>query len=169
MNSLSNISLLKTNTIYFTQTNKSTDLITITITILAQLFIYYFHQLRITVKLYENCAKYRKQTLTISACALNKLKQHNWPGNIRELSHVIERAVLLSTTNEITALQLLLDNANNISDEVVLQPLEPAEKQLIEKAMAVTGGQVIEAAKLLDISRNALYRRLEKLAIHHAE
>ena len=77
--------------------------------------------------------------------------------------------MLLSTTNEITALQLLLDNANNISDEVVLQPLEPAEKQLIEKAMAVTGGQVIEAAKLLDISRNALYRRLEKLAIHHAE
>ena len=113
--------------------------------------------------------KYGKHALAISACALNKLKQHNWPGNIRELSHVIERAVLLSTTNEITALQLLLDNANNISDEVVLQPLEQAEKQLIEKAMTVTGGQVIEAAKLLDISRNALYRRLEKFAIHHAE
>ena len=113
--------------------------------------------------------KYGKHALAIRACALNKLKQHNWPGNIRELSHVIERAVLLSTTNEITALQLLLDNANNISDEVVLQPLEQAEKQLIEKAMTVTGGQVIEAAKLLDISRNALYRRLEKFAIHHAE
>ncbi|ALO35944.1 two-component system response regulator [Colwellia sp. MT41] len=113
--------------------------------------------------------KYAKATLTLSAGALNKLKQHNWPGNIRELSHVMERAVLLSTADEITAQQLLLEHTDNISDEVVLQPLEQAEKQLIEKAMTVTGGQVIEAAKLLDISRNALYRRLEKFAIHHAE
>ncbi|KGJ91167.1 sigma-54-dependent transcriptional regulator [Colwellia psychrerythraea] len=116
--------------------------------------------------------KYRKQTLTISPCALNKLKQHNWPGNIREFSHVIERAVLLSNTAEITAQQLLVESmetANNANDAVILQPLEQAEKQLIEKAMSVTGGQVIEAAKLLDISRNALYRRLEKFAIQHAE
>jgi len=116
--------------------------------------------------------KYRKKTLTISPCALNKLKQHNWPGNIREFSHVIERAVLLSNTAEITAQQLLVENmeaANTSTDAVILQPLEQAEKQLIEKAMSVTGGQVIEAAKLLDISRNALYRRLEKFAIQHAE
>ena len=114
-------------------------------------------------------AKYRKQTLTISACALNKLKQHSWPGNIREFSHVIERAVLLSTTDEITAQQLLLESTDNTSDSVILQPLEQSERQLIEKAMSVTGGQVIEAAKLLDISRNALYRRLDKFAIHHDE
>jgi len=116
--------------------------------------------------------KYRKKTLTISPCALNKLKQHNWPGNIREFSHVIERAVLLSNTAEITAQQLLVENmeaANTSTDAIILQPLEHAEKQLIEKAMSVTGGQVIEAAKLLDISRNALYRRLEKFAIQHAE
>lgn len=113
--------------------------------------------------------KYGKLALTISPCALSKLKQHNWPGNIREFSHVIERAVLLSTADEITAQQLLLDNANNTNDSVILQPLEQAERQLIEKAMAVSGGQVIEAAKLLDISRNALYRRLEKFAIQHAE
>ncbi|MCJ8296240.1 MAG: sigma-54-dependent Fis family transcriptional regulator, partial [Colwellia sp.] len=110
-----------------------------------------------------------KKTLTISACALNKLKQHSWPGNIREFSHVIERAVLLSTTDEITAQQLLLESTDNTGDSVILQPLEQSERQLIEKAMSVTGGQVIEAAKLLDISRNALYRRLEKFAIHHDE
>ncbi|WP_019027162.1 sigma-54-dependent transcriptional regulator [Colwellia piezophila] len=112
-------------------------------------------------------AKYRKQTLTMSACAINKLKQHSWPGNIREFSHVIERAVLLSSTDEITAQQLLLESTDNTSDSVILQPLEQSERQLIEKAMSVTDGQVIEAAKLLDISRNALYRRLEKFAIHH--
>jgi DNA-binding NtrC family response regulator len=113
--------------------------------------------------------KYHKQALIISPCALSKLKQHNWPGNIREFSHVIERAVLLTSVDEITAQQLLLENTDSATDAVILQPLEQAEKQLIEKAMTVTGGQVIEAAKLLDISRNALYRRLEKFAIHHVE
>jgi len=113
--------------------------------------------------------KYHKQILILSSCALSKLKQHNWPGNIREFSHVIERAVLLTSADEITAQQLLLENTDSATDSVILQPLEEAEKQLIEKAMTVTGGQVIEAAKLLDISRNALYRRLEKFAIHHVE
>ena len=69
--------------------------------------------------------------------------------------------------NEITAQQLLLDSADVSTTTIALQPLEQAEKQLIEKAMAVTSGQVLEAAKLLDISRNALYRRLEKFGIKH--
>ncbi|MFT7129221.1 MAG: transcriptional regulator of acetoin/glycerol metabolism, partial [Gammaproteobacteria bacterium] len=43
-----------------------------------------------------------------------------------------------------------------------LQTLEQAERQLIDKAMSVSSGNIIEAAKILDISRNALYRRLEK-------
>lgn len=112
------------------------------------------------------CQKYQKPMLTLSATALTQLKQHQWPGNIRELSHVIERAVLLATTNEITEAQLQLMTSTN-APSVVLQPLEQAEKQLIEKAMAVTDGQVVEAAKLLEISRNALYRRLEKFEIKH--
>ncbi len=106
--------------------------------------------------------KYQKSNLELTAAALSKLRQHSWPGNIRELSHVIERAVLLATTTEIGAQQLLLDATDHKSSEIILQPLEQAEQLLIEKAMRVTGGQVIEAAKILDISRNALYRRLEK-------
>ena len=62
----------------------------------------------------------------------------------------------------------LLDPADNLEHSIQLQPLEQAERQLIEKALSVTNGQVIEAAKLLDISRNALYRRLEKFGIQHA-
>ena len=69
--------------------------------------------------------------------------------------------------NEITAQQLLLDITDVSPATIALQPLEQAEKQLVEKAMAVTSGQVLEAAKLLDISRNALYRRLEKFGIKH--
>jgi DNA-binding NtrC family response regulator len=111
--------------------------------------------------------KYHKTNLTLSQDAIEKLKRHNWPGNIRELSHTIERAVLLAIDNEITAQQLLLEIADSASTAMVLQPLEQAEQQLIEKAMSVTSGQVIEAAKLLDISRNALYRRLEKFGIKY--
>jgi DNA-binding NtrC family response regulator len=113
------------------------------------------------------CTKYHKAKLSLSPDALTKLKQHTWPGNIRELSHAIERAVLLSTSDEITAQALLLDNTNDQNSDIKLQPLEQAERQLIEKALSVSSGQVIEAAKLLDISRNALYRRLEKFGIKY--
>ncbi len=113
------------------------------------------------------CAKYHKTKLSINQSAIDKLKHHNWPGNIRELSHAIERTVLLATTHRISAPELLLDNADTDRSSMKLQPLEQAERLLIEKTMSVTSGQVIEAAKLLDISRNALYRRLEKFGIKH--
>jgi DNA-binding NtrC family response regulator len=111
--------------------------------------------------------KYHKEQLTLTHAALDRLQRHPWQGNIRELSHAIERAVLLATSKVITELQLLLEASDNLNNgqDVALQPLEQAERQLIEKAMAVSDGQVIEAAKILDISRNALYRRLEKLGL----
>jgi transcriptional regulator with PAS, ATPase and Fis domain len=111
--------------------------------------------------------KYHKAKLTLCQDAIDKLKRHSWPGNIRELSHTIERAVLLAVSNKITAQQLLLDIADTSSNVMELQPLEQAERQLIEKAMSVSCGQVIEAASLLEISRNALYRRLEKFGIKY--
>jgi DNA-binding NtrC family response regulator len=110
------------------------------------------------------CKKYQKPPITLSSSALTKLNRHDWPGNIRELSHVIERAVLMATSEEITDVQLLLEAQQTEQNHIVLQPLEVAEQQLIEKAMAVTHGNVIEAAQILEISRNALYRRLEKFA-----
>jgi DNA-binding NtrC family response regulator len=112
-------------------------------------------------------AKYHKARLTLCQDAIDKLKRHSWPGNVRELSHTMERVVLLAANNKISAQQLLLDIADTGSKVIKLQPLEQAERQLIEKAMAVSSGQVIEAANLLEISRNALYRRLEKFGIKY--
>jgi len=111
--------------------------------------------------------KYRKSDITISEQAIKKLNQHHWPGNIRELSHVLERAVLLTSSKEITEQVLFIDQIADEQGEVLLQPLEQAEEKLIAKAMQVSNGNVIEAAKLLDISRNALYRRLEKFNIQY--
>ncbi|QBG36910.1 sigma-54-dependent transcriptional regulator [Litorilituus sediminis] len=112
-------------------------------------------------------AKYQKTAAKLSESAIKQLKQHQWPGNIRELSHVIERAVLLTSSDEISPQALLIESNQNQVNAVTLQPLEVAEQQLIEKAMSVCNGQVSEAAKILEISRNALYRRLEKFNISY--
>ena len=112
-------------------------------------------------------AKYQKTAAKLNESAIKQLKQHQWPGNIRELSHVIERAVLLTSSDEISPQALLIENNQNQASAITLQPLEVAEQQLIEKAMSVCNGQVSEAAKILEISRNALYRRLEKFNISY--
>ncbi|MFT7214630.1 MAG: DNA-binding NtrC family response regulator [Granulosicoccus sp.] len=109
-------------------------------------------------------AKYQKAKPAFASSAIEKLRQHSWPGNIRELSHVVERAVLLCSENEIMEAHLMLEmkDSNSSTGNVEIRPLEQAERQLIKRTMDVTSGNIIEAAKLLDISRNALYRRLEK-------
>lgn len=110
--------------------------------------------------------RYHKQNLMLSDCALEALKQHTWSGNVRELSHVMERAVLLAQDNsEITSQQLTLSAGKSVDIDVPLQPLEELEQQLIRKALAATNGHVAKAAPLLGLSRNAMYRRLEKFGI----
>ena len=111
--------------------------------------------------------KYQKSAMSFSKQACNKLEGHLWPGNIRELSHVIERSVLICPDNEIDVQHILLDSDQSENDSITVQPLEQAEVTLIKKALAQTQGNVIEAAALLSISRNALYRRLEKYNISY--
>lgn len=114
----------------------------------------------------KHCDKYRKSIKQLTHDAIKKLSTHQWPGNIRELSHVIERAVLITAGDTIEPVHLLIDKTER-SQEVTLQPLEQAERQLIEKALQQTQGSVAQAANILNISRNALYRRLDKFNIHY--
>ena len=113
--------------------------------------------------------RYQKAGLSLSVDAIAALKRHDWPGNVRELSHVIERAVLLSTGDCIDAGGLMIDGQAPAAAPAPLevQPLEQVEQQMIQLALAQTDGQVAQAANLLGISRNALYRRLEKFGISH--
>lgn len=114
-------------------------------------------------------AKYNKSALSLTNDALVLLQQHQWPGNVRELQHVIERAVLLSSGESIDADKILIDGHTKskpeASDNVL--SLEQSEVALINRALANANGQVIAAAKTLGISRNALYRRLEKHGIDY--
>jgi DNA-binding NtrC family response regulator len=111
--------------------------------------------------------RYRKPELKLSPCALKIMQAYSWPGNIRELSHMMERAVLLTQSGELTAAQLNLPvNAQNKitvnSDQLPMMTLEAAELQLINQALADCDGNKQKAADLLGITKSSLYRRLEK-------
>ena len=120
------------------------------------------------------CHKYNKPLCHLTNSAMLLLKSHAWPGNIRELQHVIERAVLLSKTDKIESNHILISQSIEPSDTItdgcstdINMSLEYNEIKLIKRAMEQAGGQVIGAAKLLDISRNSLYRRLDKHEINY--
>lgn len=117
--------------------------------------------------------KYRKRIPELSRGALKRLMAYRWPGNIRELSHVIENAILLNDSNFIRARQLGLSTPEETDEEpqaysdlqsAIRNPgctLASMEKLMIERAMTQTEGNVSEASKLLGLSRSALRRRLE--------
>lgn len=110
--------------------------------------------------------KYHKSHLTISDEALNTLKLHKWPGNIREIQHTIERGVIMSDNNVITPsdFNLLTIHTKKIVDTNVYDNLnlQDIEKLLVQKAMHKYEGNISKAAKELGLTRAALYRRLEK-------
>ncbi|MGE3766375.1 MAG: sigma 54-interacting transcriptional regulator, partial [Kofleriaceae bacterium] len=95
--------------------------------------------------------------------AMAALLGHYWPGNVRELQHVIERAALLGG-EMIGANDLLLRRAE-APPRLEEMTLEQVEKYLIERALAAQGGNVSEAARVLGLSRSALYRRLASLGV----
>lgn len=106
--------------------------------------------------------KYRKNILGFTREATNVLNNYFWPGNIREVEHVIERAVIMTEENTIQLndlqfskkkLEISIDNNLN---------LEETEKLLIQKALEKHNGNISKAAKDLGLTRAALYRRLEK-------
>ncbi|HLV24858.1 MAG TPA: sigma-54 dependent transcriptional regulator [Gemmatimonadales bacterium] len=95
--------------------------------------------------------------------ALQSLTAHSWPGNIRELGHAIERAVLLATDGAVRARDLALHVQEGSAPRLEDMTLDEAESMLIRRALRRYDGNVSQAAKALGLSRSALYRRLESL------
>lgn len=109
-------------------------------------------------------AKYNKGQVQLSNDAMQRLVEHSWPGNIRELSHVIERSVLICRDGIIQSSQLMLAGSST-KQQVGLRPLEEVEAELVEAALLHYKGHISKAAQALGISRMALYRRMEKFAL----
>jgi len=110
-----------------------------------------------------NAQKYRKNITGISKQALLKLEQYRWPGNIRELQHAIERAVIMSESNKLEIDDFILTNSTK-QQEIAIDTynLDDVEKNIINKILAKYKGNVSQAAKELGLTRTSLYRRMEK-------
>jgi DNA-binding NtrC family response regulator len=87
--------------------------------------------------------------------------QHSFPGNVRELDHVIERAVLMSQGQQIKASDLGLTSSAGDPARLEDMSLEEVEAFLIKKALARADGNARRAAEALGLSRSAFYRRLQ--------
>ena len=114
------------------------------------------------------CAKMGKSKLSISESALNELLQHDWPGNIRELEHAVERAVLLSGNNGIKTI-FIPDRSEKISIlDKKIKTIEENERDHIISVLKKCNGKLSGkggAAELLGINASTLNSRIKKLNI----
>jgi DNA-binding NtrC family response regulator len=108
----------------------------------------------------RHATRYRKQLAGFDPGAMQMLLEHAWPGNIRELDHAVERAVLLAQAEQVRAHDLALRGAPATAPRLEDLTLEEVERLLIQKALSRYDGNVSRAAQALGLSRSALYRRI---------
>jgi len=114
-------------------------------------------------------AKAGKKIKSLSPDFLQALKLHQWPGNTRELKNVIERSVILSTSDELTTETLPQELRNNLIQTTTKNDrqfsafeLASAEKLHIQKVLNYTNGNKTETSRLLNIALTTLYRKIEE-------
>jgi DNA-binding NtrC family response regulator len=109
----------------------------------------------------QHAERYRKKLTGFEPGAHEALMRHEFPGNVRELDHVIERAVLMCHGAQIKANDLGLTTIGDGSPRLEEMSLEEVEAFLIKKALARNDGNARKAAEALGLSRSAFYRRLQ--------
>ena len=110
---------------------------------------------------------------SFTGLAIEALQKHDWPGNVRELKNVVERAIILETTDKIGLTSIIINTSElfdlpdklETTDSVGDFSLAQAERGLIEKALQETGWQKTKAASLLGITRATLYAKLRQYNI----
>ena len=115
----------------------------------------------------EFALRYGKPKIRFSPHALRKMEQHTWPGNIRELRHAIENAVIMCDQGIVDEKDLSLNATLTASAEMhaSVNNLEELERQTIIRVLKMHGGNISKAADELGLTRAALYRRMEKYNI----
>ncbi|WP_206483337.1 sigma-54 dependent transcriptional regulator [Thalassotalea sp. G2M2-11] len=112
-------------------------------------------------------AKYHRACPALSQQAIIKLQQYAWPGNIRELSHLMERLLFTSKKAEITANDIALTDSTPSEDSLDDPQLTMSEieKKALLKRLEYHQGNATETAKSLGLSRSGYYRRLTKYGL----
>ncbi len=109
--------------------------------------------------------KYRKEILSISPEAMNKLKKYPWPGNVRELQHAIERAVIMADSATLQESDFLFSRKGTDAIAADTLNLDEVEKSAVVKAIQLHNGNISKAAEELGLTRASLYRRMEKYGL----
>jgi two-component system response regulator HydG len=118
------------------------------------------------LKIYSQ--KYRKNFSGFTTSAMQLLQKYNWPGNIRELQHAIERAIIMADGSELDSRDFFFLSAKPINEKVATPAsfnLDEVEKTTIQRVIDKNGGNISKAAKELGLTRASLYRRLEKYGL----
>lgn len=107
--------------------------------------------------------KYKRQDMRLDKRVVARLKRYAWPGNIRELQHAVERAVILNEGRIIENADMLIGSvAAPMTSAEEPQTLEEMEKRFIQQSLAEQEGNVTNTARKLGMTRTALYRRMKK-------
>lgn len=110
--------------------------------------------------------KYDKGELHLTEEARGKLSRHPWKGNIRELEHAIEKAVIIGDGSTLPAEVFQLQQTEETVDEAApASTLEEMERQMIRKALATCSGNLSAVAAQLDITRQTLYNKMKKYGL----
>jgi len=108
--------------------------------------------------------KYNRQCPILSTKAINCLEQHPWPGNIRELSHLMERVLFTCKSTVIDDFDLMLGKTTEVTNSLDNPDLtlDEIEKQALVQRLKLYRGNATDTAKSLGLSRSGYYRRLTK-------
>ena len=116
--------------------------------------------------LHRYSIKYKRQGIKVDKAVVNRMKKYPWPGNIRELQHAVERAVILNEGKVIQSPELLINsNGPSPRKDVGHLRLDEMEKQFIQQSLQDHDGNVSNTARTLGMTRTALYRRMKKHGI----
>ncbi|WP_291981106.1 sigma-54 dependent transcriptional regulator [Luteitalea sp.] len=113
----------------------------------------------------RHARRYRKPVDGFEPSAMQALLEHPWPGNIRELDHAVERAVLMTEGVRIAPAALALHPSRDGGPRIDDMSLEEVEAYLVRKALDRHGRNVNAAADALGLSRSALYRRMQRFGL----
>ncbi|HET6540681.1 MAG TPA: sigma-54 dependent transcriptional regulator [Chryseolinea sp.] len=109
--------------------------------------------------------KYHKLVKLITPEAMDRLKRYAWPGNIRELQHAIERAVIMTDSDTLQESDFLLSRSITAGATNNTLNLDEVERTAIAKALQMHNGNISKAADELGLTRASLYRRMEKYGL----
>ena len=117
---------------------------------------------------HRNCARLGRQVCELTSAALDRLLAYAWPGNIRELENIVERAVILSGGAPIDAAHVQVDAAVTRTRDTAVRPLAQVERDTIAAALRATRGKISGtggAAELLGLKPSTLESRMKKLGV----